>query len=1135
MRSPLKRVFHSLALSAILLCGRMQGQTLGTVTGEVKDSTGAVVAAALVTVRNTATNGLREVITNEDGVYSIPALNPGTYDVRAEKSGFKVASRLGIELQVQQTARVDFTLEVGQVSETVEVSSTAPLLTTENATVGTVIEQRRITDLPLNGRNFLSLVALSPNVTYGFNQAAQAAGRQGGTRSNITMSLAGSRSAWSNYTLDGITNTDINFNLYIVLPSVEALQEFKVQTGIYPAEFGRTAGQINVSTMGGTNAYHGSVFEFLRNDKLDARPYFFKDPESPTQTAPLKFPYRQNQYGFTLAGPVWIPKVFNGKNRVFFMANYEGFKSRTTTTQFFTTMTQAMRNGDFSTVPTPLQDPNTRVRTPNASGSGFTVTSTAFPNNQIPSARFNPAAVYLLDKFAPLPNLAQTGLPNRNYQYAAKTPVDKDQFTGRLDFNESANSQWFGRYSWTDELTVTPGVKLNGTILYTKASQWVLSNTRVFSSSKVNEFRFGYNSLLNNISQELAGVENVNEKIGTPVKVPDANSWGVPNISLAGSTLSSFGNDANGPFSIDDKVYQVVDNFSWIRGKHSFRLGGEWRYNQFLQIGNEFARGRFTANGSFTGNGNTLAGGYNGADFLMGALSVIESAVALAKGDFRNNEWAAYVDDTYKVTPRLTVNVGLRWEVAQPLLDKFGLQPNFQLKQPLPSIPNDPNPNNHPVLVRTGSGDFYQDLAFRFTGPVQLARDGRLGSRLIKPDYNNLAPRLGIAYSPSPKWSFRTGFGIFYSQESKNSIFDMSRAAGGRANPAIDLQGIPTVTFQNFINTSQLPVSFAPGLTWGADYNLRNTYSMQYLFNIQRALGSNSTLEVGYTGNQVRKVAFLVNANAPVPGITPFAAREPYPEWQGIQFLKGDGIGNYNAFSANLTQRFGRSLTSMFSYTWSKALDENSAIRGTGSDFTLMNQRCRACDYGPAGYNIPHRFVTSILYTLPFGKGNRFLNRGGIVNHVIGGWQVSTITTIQSGTSINPDSWDSAGMGAGFPHSNRLHCVGNPVADNPTPDRYYVREAFRNTVAGEFGNCGRNSLIAPSQWNVDFSTMKDFHINEQHALQFRMEMFNAPNHPAWGRPNAGWGSQSQTPAVSFGRIRSTSQLRQIQFALKYHF
>ncbi|MBM3768210.1 MAG: carboxypeptidase regulatory-like domain-containing protein, partial [Acidobacteria bacterium] len=414
-------------------------QTLATVTGEVRDGSGAVVAGAEIAVRNTETNIVRSVVTNEEGLFTVPALNPGQYEVKASRTGFKTSSRAGIELQVQQTARVDFVLDVGQVTETVEVSGGAPLLATENATVGTVIERQRITDLPLNGRNFLSLVALSPNVTYGFSPAAQAAGRQGGTRSQITMSLSGARATWSNYTLDGITNTDINFNLFIVLPSVEALQEFKVQTGIYSAEFGRAAGQVNVSTRGGTNEYHASAFEFLRNDKLDARPYFFKDPESPNQIAPEKAPYRQNQYGGTLAGPVRIPKLYNGANRLFFMANFEGFKSRRTVNTFGTTMTEAMRRGNFSVVQSALQDPATRART------GTTITSTAFPGNQIPASRFDKGTVLLLERFAPVPNLVQSGLPNRNYQYLAKTPVDKDQFTGRIDFNENSNSQWFGR------------------------------------------------------------------------------------------------------------------------------------------------------------------------------------------------------------------------------------------------------------------------------------------------------------------------------------------------------------------------------------------------------------------------------------------------------------------------------------------------------------------------------------------------------------------------------------------------------------------------------------------------------------------------------------------------------------------
>lgn len=1123
------RPLYGAALLVSLACAT-QAQTLGTITGEVKDATGANVAGASITIRNVGTNGLRSVVTNEEGLYTAPALNPGMYEVRVEKQGFKSATRAAFELQVQQTARVDFMLEIGAVTETVEVQGSAAMLATENATVGTVIERQRITDLPLNGRNFLSLVALSPNVTYGFAPAAQAAGRQGGTRSGITMSLSGARATWSNYTLDGISNTDINFNLYIVLPSVEALEEFKVQTGIYPAEFGRAAGQVNVSTRGGSNVYHGSAFEFLRNDKLDARPYFFKDPESPTQTAPEKAPYRQNQYGFTLSGPVWIPKIYNGRNRLFFMSNYEGFKSRRTVNSFGTVMTEAMRRGDFSVVTTPLQDPLTRVRT------GTTVTSTAFPGNRIPADRLSPGSLHLMENYSPIPNLPQSGLPNRNYQYLAKTPVDKDQFTQRFDFNESSSSQWFGRYSWTDELTLTPGIKLNGSQLYTRASQWVLANTRVFSSTKVNELRVGYNSLFNNISQELANVTNVNEALNTPVKITDPNSWGIPNISLA-NNLSGLGNDANGPFSIDDKVYQVTDNFSWIRGKHSLRFGGDYRYNQYLQLGNEFARGRFTTNGAFTSNGNTLTGGYSGADFMLGYFTQIDSAVALAKGDFRNSEWGLYFDDTWKVTSKLTVNLGLRWEVMQPLWDKAGNEVSFQIRQPLPYYANEPDAGKHPVYVRSGNGDFYDGVDFRFTTNVQLARDGRLGKRLVRTDYNNFAPRIGIAYSPSTKWVFRAGFGVFYSEESKNSIFDLNRGMGGRASITPDQTGIPTLSYTNFINASQLPVRFAPGLTWGVDSNLRNTYTMQYLFNVQRSLGTHSTLELGYTGNQSRKVAMLINANGPVPGVTAFSLRAPYPEWQAIQFLTGDGIGNYNALSGKLSQRFGRDFTTLFSFTWSKALDENSAIRGTGNDFAPQDPHCRACNYGPAGFNVPRRFVASVLYTLPFGKGRRFAaSAGPVIDRMIGGWQISTITAVQNGASIVTSSWDSAGQVI-VPHSNRLNCVAgvNPVAESPNPDRYFVREAFTNPVAGTFGTCSRNNLIGPSTWNIDASAMKDFRITEGHNLQFRMEMFNALNHPAWGSPNASWGSSNATPNIGFGRIRGTSQLRQIQFALKYHF
>src|SRR5712692_3774845 len=381
-----------IVLGLCLTIGVASAQTFGEITGEVRDQSGAVAPNAPITATNTATNASRTTRTNEAGVYNIPSLVPGTYQVRVEAPGFQSAVRNNIELQVQQAARVDFTLTVGQTSQTVEVSGSAALLTTESATVGTVIEQKSIVELPLNGRNFLQLVALSPNVSFGFASPNQSQRRQGGSRSEQNIAVAGMRGTWNNYTLDGISNTDPNFNLYIQLPSIDALQEFKVQSGIYPAEFGREAGQINVSTKSGTNDFHGTVFEFLRNSELDAKPYDF------IGTSPAKAPFRWNQYGFTLGGPIRIPKLFNGRNKLFFMSNFEGFKSRRTDLYLYTTAPKEWRDGDFSSFKTTLYNPFTRV-----TANGVT-TAMPFPNNKIDRSYFDQTSLKVME-FWPLPNL----------------------------------------------------------------------------------------------------------------------------------------------------------------------------------------------------------------------------------------------------------------------------------------------------------------------------------------------------------------------------------------------------------------------------------------------------------------------------------------------------------------------------------------------------------------------------------------------------------------------------------------------------------------------------------------------------------------------------------------------------------
>ena len=347
-------------------------QTQASISGVIHDPSGAVIPGVMMTVTNPATNFVRSAISNEAGVYNFPVLQPGRYHIKVELPGFRTITQNDVELQVQQSAGLDFTLQVGDVSQTIEVSGTAALIATENATVGTVIENKRIVDMPLNGRNFLQLVVLSPNVSYGFSDSTQATTRQGGSRAQQNISVAGQRSEFNHFTLDGVENTDVNFNTYVFLPSIDALQEFKVQTGIFPAEFGRATTQINVSTKPGTNQFHGTVFEFLRNDKLDARQYAFAG-ERPSE--PLKW----NQYGFALGGPVWLPKIYNGKDRLFFMSNFEGFKERRLRRQLFTVPSVKMRNGDFSEVSTPIYDPLNRTQ--------------QFPGNVIPRNRFHPLSV----------------------------------------------------------------------------------------------------------------------------------------------------------------------------------------------------------------------------------------------------------------------------------------------------------------------------------------------------------------------------------------------------------------------------------------------------------------------------------------------------------------------------------------------------------------------------------------------------------------------------------------------------------------------------------------------------------------------------------------------------------------------
>lgn len=1098
----------------------LPGQTLGEIDGEVHDPTGSIVAGAEVIATSDATGAARSVLTNNAGLYSFPSLQPGAYTLKVTMQGFRAVTRPGIELQVQQTARIDFTLEVGQVSETVEVVGGAPLLTTEGSTVGTVIENKRIVDLPLNGRNFLQLVSLSPNVSFGFGNSSQAGARQGGSRSEQNISLAGQRSEYNRFTLDGMENTDPNFNSYVFLPSVDALQEFKVQSGIYPAEFGRNIGQINVSTKAGTNQFHGTLFEFLRNDVLDATNYAF------TVNRPTKNPFKWNQYGFTLGGPVEIPKVFNGKNRLFFMSNYEGFRERSQTEGFYDVPTEAMRAGNFAGAP-PIFDPSTRNQV------GSKITASPFPNNIIQTNRFDPTALKLL-KFYPAPNV-NTGKLVSDYQQASRILLDKDQFSQRIDFVEKTKSIWFGRYSWQNEDQSQQAIGLSGSKILTTVDQELIGNTFIISPNKVNEFRFGHNGFFNSIGTLLAYSQDVNGALNIPgMPSPSPIAWGIPSVSV--TSFSGFGDSSEGPYVNNNHTFQWTDNFSWIKGKHSLRFGaeiGRYRYNQ---IGNQFSRGSLAFGGQATQNPAAPNGtGYGFADYMLGQVREAQAVVGVGFVQFRETSQYYYVDDTWKVRNNLTVNFGLRYENSPPFFDQSGHA--ISIYYPHPFVTNTgyniTDPSMHPVMVRIGTGDFYQNTLLRFNPAIQVARDGRLGDRLVQTDNLDFAPRLGVAWSPTSRWTVRAGAGVFYAQDTGNPRFDLSRNLAGRRDD-ISNTNFPDLTVQAPFRNLGSTVQINNPSVLSNQYNRRTPYSTQFMLNTQRQLGNQTVLEVGYMHSISKKLESYRDWNIEPPSPTgSVASRLPYPEFNRIWMVDSHNKANYNSLGLKLERRFSQGLTYLVSYTFSKSMDTASGIRNHGGDtlFPQTSACTMTCEYARSNFDVAHRLVTSLLYQLPVGKGQRFLNTGGVVNAVLGGWQFSTILTMQTGFPITVTTGkDQSNTGIG---TDRPNATGATVAlpqGQQDPQRFFNTSAFTLEPFGTLGNVGRNTLVGPGIINLDVSTLKDFRVREGHQLEFRFEAFNALNHPNWGIPN--------TTIVSpgFGTITTTAtQMRQMQVALKYIF
>jgi hypothetical protein len=933
---------------------------------------------------------------------------------------------------------------------------------------------------------------------------------------------------------------------------VDALQEFKVQSGVYSAEFGRSPSQINVSTKPGSNVYHGVLFEFLRNDKIQARPWL----------APNKNPFRRNQFGFTVDGPLSIPKVFNARDKLFFMANFEGLRERIASIRRSTVADEAMRAGDFSApAHFPIFDPNTITR-----GADGRFTATPFANQRIPSSRFVRPFQQLLEFYA-LPNVpgAVAGQAPFNYVRNASSPTNWDQFTTRIDFNQSVKSQWFGRLSWGDESVLEGNTfpSQDQTAL-TRVWQFMLSNVRTFSPSVVNELRVGASIFDNDRGTVLNNVRDVTRELaipGLPSPIPAA--WGAPAIGFAGNNfVSGWGETTEAPFVIRNRTYQLLDNLSWVRGKHSFKFGGELASRRFNQTGNQFPRGFFNFASQYTADpGNISRTGSGFAGGLLGWTSESTRALGIANTQFRQWSQAFYVEDTYKIRPNLTLNIGLRYEFTPPFKDRY--RGMFNAKFSCSGVLDGGRAIDTncpvPVLVRPGAGDFHQGLNVRLADNIPKATgdDVLFGRSTVLPDKNDWAPRIGLAWQPGNKWTVRTGFGMFYAQDTGNPIWDMARNLGFRES-AISLDAVPT---SNVLNPWAIQATgsgrcanwsglcLAGLYTFTNEVNRRTAYANQYLFNVQHQLTSSILVEVGYQGNTGKKLQRMFGYNDPVyrSGPTDTRSANDRRPWGANIFGRLQTIGNvvssnYNSGIIKVQQRFSKGLTYLAGYTWSRAIDGGSAIRTNDGDnlFPANNYDFRR-EKGLSQFHQLQRFTGSLLYEIPFGKGKRDI--GPVGNAVIGGWSIGSIITIATGT---PFGGGGCGDLAGITQGSRGDATGiSPFVDKPTPQEYYRRApsgrggaAFScttpdaggvNQLTYREGNVARNPYISPGLLGWDFSLMKRFQFGERANLEFRFESFNFPNHPNWGFPD------TNLTSPLYGTISGAREMRTNQFGLKFAF
>ncbi|MGA8867415.1 MAG: TonB-dependent receptor [Candidatus Sulfotelmatobacter sp.] len=1181
----------------LLLCSAAFAQKdTGAIAGLVKDPSGAAVAGAKVTVTDVDRGTTFASTSNEQGEFLASPLKIGRYNVAVEKNGFKKTVVGPVRVDVQARPEVDVTLQVGSITETMTVTTQGPQLETETSELGQVVGTHTITGLPLNGRNYAQLAQLTAGV----------APTEPGSRAELSFGFSsnGARALQNNFLLDGIDNNAnlgdlLNGSTYVIQPSVDAIAEFKVETNAYTAEFGRGNGAImNAVIKSGTNQVHGDVYEFLRNDKLDGRNAFDQQRQ----------PYKQNQFGFTLGGPII-------KNRTFFFVDYEGNRIRTASPQTLLLPTPAQLGGNLAdqltTSPVNFTDATglfgvvntvypvldcssnptfqgeifnsqvTQQVTPSGSnptglcGLPVGVTGSGAPTNIIPPGSISQAVKNLVALF-PQPNAPNQANGN-NYLVDPTSRINQNNFDVRVDDTISQKDAFFSRFSYEDQPKFIPGPFNNfldgggftaGDIENSYRSI-AISETHLFSANLVNEFRLGYNRINSHRVEPYANTD-VSSQLGLKGVPFEPGIGGLPSMCFAfiGTCLGSSGCQ---PSRELQNSYVLTENLTWVHGRHSAKFGVEIRREEFTLFQPSAARGTLTFAQDFTNNpglpNNPDGSPTGGSDVATWLLGIPDSAnlVNLHNVDYFRQIYAGYVQDDIRATSRLTLNLGLRYELFRPITERNNQQATFDFRSDSLIMPAGQNAALTPTIATA----------------IPVQRNASPG--LIAADYLDFAPRLGIAYRITDRLALRSGFGIFYGGQengpfsnpspgfsppffssqsflSQNSCFATQLgffpSNANPADPANCAIGFPNLLISNFwtggFPSTSLSDPNSPSL-FSLDPHLKTPYAQQWHVGFQYQLPGETVIDLSYAGSRGQRLFSFFNGNQFPHG---FAINGPRPFTPpassnvivgSIPTFRSNAYSNYHSLQAHIEKRVSHGLQFEASYTYSHALDvASSADLGSLNNGDFRDQLNPALDYGNSDFDVRHHFVGSFLYELPLGKGQAFGgNASGFWNQLIGNWQMSGIVSASTGNYFTvTDPTSNIGLDCGgnvLFNCARPNQVADPNGKPCVAGTFFNTCAFvSNTLVGTLGTEGRNVVRGPGYQEWDLSLLKSFPISEHKRLEFHAEAFNVANHvnPLTGRQ----GQDGQLEPVSVevgtaqeGFFQAARDPRLIQFALKFYF